>query len=65
MTRGMRNFLATLLLIIAVGALVGLVAVALGASLGEGARPMLFARALVLSVGLFVVTWCWGRKRKK
>lgn len=65
MTRGMRNVLVAVLLLIAVVALVGLVAVMFGVPLGEGARPMLFARALVLSAGLLVITWRWGGRRRR
>lgn len=65
MTNFMRKVLAGIWLTIALGALVGLVAHLSGADLGEGARPMLFARALVLSVGLFVVTLKWRRRPRR
>lgn len=65
MTRSMRKVIAGILLGIAVGALVGLIATALGADLGAGGRPMVLARALVLSLGLFVVTLSWRGRTKK
>ena len=59
----MRKALAVVLLGIALAALVGLMAVAFGADLGKGASPMLFARAMVISVGLFFVTIKVKRRR--
>lgn len=64
MTRGMRKAIAGMLLVIAASALAGLVAVAFGADLGAGGRPMVLARALVLSLGLFVVTLRWRERTK-
>lgn len=58
----MRKVLAGVCLLIAVAALTGLIASLLGADLGEGGRPMLFARALVLSVGGLVITLRWRRR---
>ena len=65
MTNFMRKVLAGIWLAIALAALVGLVAHLSGADLGEGARPMLFARALVLSVGLLIVTLKWRRRPQR
>lgn len=62
MTETVRRLLAGIWLAIALGALIGLVAHVSGVDLGEGARPMLFARALVLSVGLLIVTLKWRTK---
>lgn len=58
----MRKILAALLALVAVAALVGLVASLAGVQVGEGGRPMLFARALVLSVALLLVTMRWRRR---
>ena len=57
----MRKVLAGVLLVIAVGSLVGLIASFAGVQVGQGGRPMLFARALVLSVGLLLLTLRWRR----
>lgn len=63
MTRDMRKLLAALLILIAVGSLVGLIGSATG--LVESGRPMLFARALVVSVGLLLITLRWPARRRR
>lgn len=58
----MRKILAALLALVAVAALVGLIASLAGVQVGAGGRPMLFARALVLSLALLLVTMRWRRR---
>lgn len=60
MTETMRKILASLLSLLALLALVGLIATAIG--MDPGGSPMLFARALVISVGLLVITLRWRRR---
>lgn len=55
----MRKTIAAAWLVVGIAALIGLLASLLGADLGEGGRPMLFARALVICAGGFVVTLRW------
>jgi len=63
MTRGMRKFLAGLLALTAVGALVAMVAALAGAPLGPRGTPLFFARLLVVSAGLLFLTLRWRRGR--
>lgn len=57
----LRKILVGVLVVIAAAAVFGLVAVVLGVPIKGADRPMVFARILVVSVGLLIVTLRWRR----
>lgn len=59
----MRKVLMYALLGVAALSFIAMIAALLGASLGENARPMLFARLFVVAGGLAAILWRWGGRQ--